>query len=155
MLRITLAVLHLIALAIGMGAIDIRARNLRKLRTDDDALKDVFTADAMWGIAAILWASTGLWRWFAGTEKTPSYYVNNHIFLAKMGFFVLILLLELWPMITLIRWRLSAARGTLPSVEGLVPTANRIAMISRVQSLLLVAMLIAAVMMARGYGYTG
>lgn len=155
MLRVTLAVLHLIALAIGMGAIDIRARNLRKLRTDSDALKDAFAADAMWGIAAILWASTGLWRWFAGTEKAPSFYMNNHIFIAKMGLFVLVLLLELWPMITLIRWRLAAGRGTLGSVEQIAPVADRIAVISRVQSLLLVAMLIAAVMMARGYGLSG
>src|SRR5688500_19665277 len=125
-----------------MGAIDIRARNLRLLRTDYDALKDVFTADAMWGISAVLFASTGLWRWFASTEKATSYYLNNHIFMAKMGLFVLILLLELWPMITLIRWRMAASRGTLKSVEPLVPAANRIALISRIQSVLLVAMLV-------------
>ena len=152
MLRVTLAVLHLIALAIGMGAIDIRARNLRKLRTDSDALKDAFAADAMWGIAAILWATTGLWRWFAGTEKTPSYYMNNHIFIAKMGFFVAILLLEMWPMITLIKWRLAAGRGTLGPVDQIAPVADRIAIVSRIQFLLLIAMLVAAVMMARGYG---
>jgi putative membrane protein len=155
MLRISLAVLHLIALVIGMSAIDIRARNLRLLRTDYDALKDVFSADAMWGISAVIWASTGLWRWFAATEKATSYYMNNHIFMAKMGLFVLILLLELWPMITLIRWRMAASRGQITSVEHLVPTAKKIAVISRIQSVLLVAMLIAAVMMARGYGLRG
>lgn len=154
MLRITLAVLHLIALVIGMSAIDIRARNLRLLRSDYDALKDVFSADAMWGISAIIWASTGLWRWFAATEKATSYYLNNHIFLAKMGLFAMILLLELWPMITLIRWRIAASRGQITSVEHLVPTANRIAVISRIQSVLLVVMLVLAVMMARGYGYS-
>jgi putative membrane protein len=154
MLRITLAVLHLVALVIGMSAIDIRARNLRKLRTDSDALKDVFTSDSVWGIAALLWVSTGLWRWFAGTEKSPSYYANNHIFMAKLGFFVLILLLELWPMFRLIRWRLSAAKGRLAPVDQLVPVANTIAIISRIQSLVLLFILIAAVLMARGYGYS-
>lgn len=72
-----------------------------------------------------------------------------------MGLFVLILLLELWPMITLIRWRIAASRGQITSVDPLVPTANRIAMISRIQSVLLVVMLVLAVMMARGYGFRG
>ena len=154
MLRITLAVLHLIALVMGMSSIDIRARNLRRIRTDANALKEAFTADAMWGVAAFLWLSTGLWRWIAGTEKSPSYYANNHVFMAKMGFFVLIILLEIWPMITLIRWRIASKKGTLPPVEQIAPTASRIAIISRVQSLFLLFMLIAAVLMARGYGFS-
>lgn len=155
MLRITLAVLHLIALVMGMSAIDIRARYLRRLRADANALREAFLADAMWGIAALLWLSTGLWRWIDGTEKSPGYYANNHIFMAKMGLFVLILLLELWPMVTLIRWRIAVGKGRLPPVEEIAPAASRIAIVSRVQSLLLLAMLIAAVMAARGYGFTG
>ena len=154
MLRITLAVIHLIALVMGMSAIDVRARMLRRVRSDATALREAFAADTMWGIAALLWISTGLWRWIGGTEKAPSYYVSNHIFMAKMGFFVLILLLELWPMITLIRWRIQAGRGKLAPLEEIAPTASRIAIISRIQSLLLLFMLIAAVLMARGYGYS-
>jgi putative membrane protein len=155
MLRIILAVAHLVALVMGMSSIDMRARSLRRLRTEPNALRNAFTADTMWGIAAALWISTGLWRWFAGTEKSPAYYPNNHIFLAKMGFLLLILLLEIWPMVTLIRWRIAAKNGTLPPMDQLAETGGKLAIVSRVQALLVFAMLIAAVMMARGYGFRG
>ena len=154
-MRITLAVLHLIALGIGFGAIFVRARAANALRSGHGPLKTLLRADSSWGIAFLLWLATGLWRWLGSIEKSASYYTTNHVFLAKMGLFVLILLLELWPMITLIRWRIAASRGQITSVDPLVPTANRIAMISRIQSVLLVVMLVLAVMMARGYGFRG
>lgn len=150
MLRITLAVLHLLALGIGLGAIYARARALNQVRQDAGALRRAFAADSWWGIAALLWISTGLWRALAGTEKSPSYYWSNHVFYTKMTLLVLILALEVWPMVTLIRWRTAERRGALP--ENLGPTARRFARISDVQTLLVVGIVIAAVLMARGYG---
>jgi putative membrane protein len=151
MLRITLAVLHLLALGIGLGAVYARARAANRLRDTPDVLPRVFAADAWWGVAAGLWVVTGVWRAFGGTEKAPTYYWSNHVFYAKMGFFALILVLELWPMLTLVRWRSESRRGTLDA--GQVTTKGRvIARISDVQLLLVVAMVIAAAMMARGYG---
>lgn len=153
-LRITLAALHLLALAIGLSAIDGRARHLRAIDpgAPEPALRRAFASDTWWGIAAVLWISTGLWRWLGGTEKSAGYYFSNHIFLAKMGFLLAILALELWPMVTLVRWRIAAGRGTLPAAGRLVPIARRISTISYVQLALTLAMLVAAVMMARGYG---
>ena len=150
MLRISLAVLHLLALGIGMGAIFARARGANRLRQSPDALRDVFAADTWWGLAAGLWIVTGLWRAIAGTEKASSYYWSNHVFYAKMGLLVLILALEIWPMLTLLRWR----RTPQSSVDAaqLAGKGLRIARISDVQLLLIIGMVIAAVMMARGYG---
>jgi putative membrane protein len=68
-----------------------------------------------------------------------------------MGFLVIVILLEVWPILTLIRWRKESARGTLAPAE-LTPLGRRIARISDVQTLLVIAMVTAAVMMARGYG---
>lgn len=100
----------------------------------------------------MLWIVSGLWRVLAGTEKTPSYYWQNHIFLAKMGFLILVIALEIWPMATLVRWRRASARKQLPPAANLASTGWRIARISDVQTLLVIAMVVAAVMMARGYG---
>src|SRR6185295_3910183 len=152
MLRVTLAVVHLLALGIGLGAIYARARALNAVDASNGSLPRAFVADTWWGVAAGLWIVTGLWRALAGTEKTPSYYWNNHVFYAKMGLLLLILALEIWPMITLIRWRVAAAGKTLPPASELSATGRRIARISDVQLLLVVAMVLAAVMMARGYG---
>jgi putative membrane protein len=154
MLRIVLAVLHLAALGIGLGAVWARARALSARPLDGAAARRAFAADGWWGAAAGLWIATGLWRLIAGTEKATGYYLANHVFYAKMGFFALILALELFPMITLIRWRRAAGReGTAWSPD--TRAASRISAISYAQAVLVLAMVTAAVMMARGYGARG
>lgn len=150
-MRILLAVVHLLGLGIGLGAVFVRARAANRLKDGPESLSAVFAADMWWGIAALVWISTGLWRAFGGFEKTPSYYWTNHVFYAKMGLLLVVLLLEIWPAVTLIRWRSASRRGTLPVTE-LAPSGRRIARISDVQTLLTIAMVVAAVMMARGYG---
>ena len=152
MLRVILAVLHLLALGIGLGAVFSRARALNGLATEPDALTRAFAADAWWGAAAVLWLSTGVWRALAGTEKVSSYYWSNHVFMAKMGLFVLVVLLEIWPMMTLIAWRRTGAQVAPVIHEARVAAGRRIARISDVQTMLLIAIVTAAVLMARGYG---
>ena len=151
MLRLSLAWLHLVALGLGLGAVIYRGSALRELPAAG-ALKRAFRSDALWGIAALLWIATGVWRLLGATEKGVMYYMTNHAFFAKMGLFVAILLLELWPMITLIRWRAALARGGTPESVVHLPTAKRLAIISHVEALLVVAIVFAAVAMARGYG---
>jgi putative membrane protein len=151
MLRITLAILHLVALGIGLGAVWARARALGERPLDRRAARRIFAADGWWGIAAVLWIVTGLWRLLAGTEKATAYYLSNHVFLAKLGFFAAILLLELWPAYTLVRWRRAAARGG-SSWTPHAPSAARIRAISYLEAALVIAMVCAAVLMARGYG---
>ena len=150
MLRIILAVVHLLALGIGLGSIFVRARALQRV-SDAGALRTVFAADTGWGLSAILFIGSGLWRWLAGIEKPSAYYAHNHIFFAKMGMLGLVLALEIWPMITLIRWRIAHQRGALDAA-ALSVRGKRMARISDVQTLLLIAMIAAAAMMARGYG---
>ena len=151
MLRITLAVLHLLALGIGLGAVYARGRSANRLGESPQALRATFAADNWWGFAAFLWIVTGLWRAFAGMEKPSSYYWSNHVFYAKMGLLVLIFLLEGYPMIALMRWRRASQRGLIDSNQ-LAKRGRVIARISDVELLLVIGMVIAAVMMARGYG---
>ena len=148
MLRLVLAAVHLIALGIGLGAVWARGRALGAAH-EQGALRRAFAADGWWGVAALLWIGSGLWRLLAGTEKATAYYTHNHVFWAKMGLLVVILILEIWPMLTLIRWR----RRSKSSVAGAdSATARAIARISYVQAVLVLAMVAAAVSMARGYG---
>ncbi len=147
-LRLLLAWLHLLALAVGLAGVWARARALRdSLRDPEDqgALRRAFIGDAWWGVAAGLWVVTGLWRLFGSTEKSTSYYFANHVFYLKAALFFAIVGLEIWPMITLIRWR---SKRALPNPRD----AGRIEVISYVQCALVVAVVLAAVSMARGYG---
>jgi putative membrane protein len=147
MLRWLLAATHLLALAIGLGAVWARGRALRQ-PLDARGFRRVFEADTWWGVAALLWLVTGLWRWLAGTEKAGSYYTSNHVFWLKMALFGVIVLLELAPMMTLVTWRRQVAAGQLPDVTR----AGRLARISAVQAGLVVLMVLVATAMARGYG---
>src|SRR5687767_597788 len=101
MLRIALAWLHLVALAVGFAAVIARAVALNSRPLTPELLRTAFRADLWWGIAAALWLVTGLWRVLAGTEKDMGYYLHNAAFHGKIGLFLLILLAELWPMVTL------------------------------------------------------
>lgn len=146
--RLVLAWLHLLALGVGLGGVWGRARALHdSLRdpVDERAIRRALVADTWWGVAAVVWLVTGLWRLFAGTEKSTSYYLTNLAFDAKMLMFVGILALEAWPMITLIRWR---RRTREPQARD----AGRIEVISYVECALVIAMVFAAVSMARGLG---
>jgi putative membrane protein len=151
MLRVALAALHLLALGIGLGAVWTRGRALRQRPLDLAAVRRAFVADTWWGIAAALWIITGVWRVLAGMEKPAQYYLHNHAFYAKMGLLAAILILEIWPMVTLIRWRIATSReGDLWKPDESV--ARRIGTISYVEAALILAMVVAATAMARGVG---
>jgi putative membrane protein len=146
-IRWLLAAIHLLALGIGLGAVWARGRALRD-QLDVTGLHRVFYADAWWGIAAAVWIATGLARAFGGYEKGSVYYLHNHLFWTKMGLLAVILVLELSPMITLIRWRMELSRNQQPDTHA----APRLAMVSFVQAVLVVLMILVATGVARGYG---
>ena len=147
LLRWLFAALHLLALGIGMGAVWSRGRALHQ-PLDAAGLKRVFYADNWWGIAALLWIATGLVRAFGGLEKGTSYYVHNGVFLTKMVLFGLMFILEVRPMMTLIKWRGRSARGEAIDTAS----APTFALISYLQTGLIGLMVLAATAMARGYG---
>jgi len=135
------------ALGIGLGAVWMRGRALRG-PLDAPGLRRVFAADNVWGLAAILWISTGVWRAFGGLEKGTTYYVTNPVFHAKMGLLGLIIALEIWPIVTLIRWRVRQGKGEPVDTTA----APALARISVIQAGLVVLMVLAATALARGFG---
>jgi len=148
LVRLVLAWIHLLALGVGLGGVWGRARALHdSLREPSDprAIKRALVADTWWGIAAGLWIVTGLWRVIAGTEKPTGYYLGNHAFYAKMGMLLAILALEVWPMMTLIRWRTKKAEPHARDV-------GRIEVISYVECGVVILMVFIAIAMARGFG---
>ena len=86
--------LHVLALALGLPAVYLRGRAL-KGRLDREAMRKLFAADTVWGIAAALWVVTGLLRAFAGLEKGSQFYLASPLFWTKMALFATIFVLEL------------------------------------------------------------
>jgi len=148
--RAVLSALHVLALALGLGAVVARGQRLRDLsRTpeDDRALRRLFGADSLWGLAAVLWIVTGLGRVFGRLEKEPDFYLRNGFFWVKMGLFALVLALEIRPMVTLLRWRAAKSKAGV-----LVREANIAALIALNNAEIAVVLLIpfVAALMARG-----
>ncbi len=140
--------LHLLTLALGLGAIVARGRAL-KGTLDEAGLKRLFTADNLWGVAAGLWMLTGLLRAFGGFEKPTAYYAHNKMFMVKMTLFTLVVLLEIWPMVTFIGWRRARKAGTKIDTSK----AKALWGVNHAEIWLSVACVFVASMMARAIGY--
>lgn len=145
--RWLVATFHLLALGIGLGAIWARGSALRG-PLDAAGLRRVFLADHLWGVAGFLWLVTGLFRAFGGLDKGTAYYLSQGLFHAKITLFILVLVLEVSPMMTLIRWRRALRKGEPVDTSA----AGRLATISRVQAVLVVVILAIATALARGVG---
>jgi putative membrane protein len=141
-----LAAIHLLAFALGFWAVLTRGTAFSRLAAGVGEARRVLLADNLWGIAALVLLVTGGMRAFGGFEKGTDYYLHQPLFHLKMTLFVLILLTELAPMITLVKWRIALARGKALDTGR----AKLFARISHVEALLLVLMMIAATGMARG-----
>lgn len=138
--------LHLLALAIGLPGVFLRGRAL-KGRLDAVGLRRLFAADNAWGIAALLWVITGLLRAFAGLEKGTDFYVASTLFWGKLGLFAAIVLLEIWPMVTFIRWRVALRSGRTPDTSA----AAALYVLNHAELVLVVVIVFVASLMARGW----
>ena len=140
--------LHLLALAIGLPAVFLRGRAL-KGQLDADGLRRLLAADNVWGVAAGLWIVTGLLRAFGGLEKGSEFYLRSPLFWTKMALFALVLLLEIRPMVTLIRWRMRLRRGQAVDTSP----ARSLYTLNHAELAIVVVMVFVASLMARGIGF--
>jgi putative membrane protein len=139
--------LHVLALALGLPSVYLRGRAL-KGQLDRDGLRRLLAADTVWGIAAGLWIVTGLLRAFGGLEKGSQFYLQNPLFWTKMALFVAVIVLEIWPMVTFIRWRRALRRGEIPDTSG----ARALYLVNHIEMALVVLIVFVASFMARGFG---
>jgi putative membrane protein len=139
-----LSAIHVLTLALGLGAVFIRGRALAR-PLDDAGWKRLLAADNVWGLAAGLWIASGLARVFFG-GKEPGFYWHNGFFWLKLGLFGLVFALELAPMITFIRVR-SARKHNTPLPRFSVETYRRI---NSAEVALVVTIVFVAAFMARG-----
>jgi putative membrane protein len=139
--------LHVLALALGLPSVYLRGRAL-KGPLDRDGLRRLLAADAVWGIAAGLWLVTGLLRAFGGLEKGSQFYLQNPLFWTKMALFVAVIVLEIWPMVTFIRWRRALRRGESPDTRR----ARALYLVNHIEMALVVLIVFVASFMARGFG---
>ena len=134
--------LHVLGVAMALAGITWRARALWR-----DDLSAALSADNLWGLSALVMLGSGLIRLFY-FDKPVEWYLMSPLFHAKMGVLVLVLLLELWPMASLVMLRVRRARGD----SGGLSRRIGLAWVSTIEVVLVVLMPFLAAMMARGVG---
>lgn len=140
--------LHLVGVAIGLGSVAARGYFLRASSPLSPAdWKRASNTDGLWGLAALILLPTGALRAFSGLEKGFDFYSHSALFWAKLSIVLLLMSLELWPMATLIKWRVQEARGR--SVD--FSRARTFGLISYVEAAAIVVLMCIAAFMARGF----
>jgi len=114
-----------------------------------DIAKRIQRADLAYGIFALLLLVFGFLRVFY-FEKGADYYFSNAFFLLKLGLFVLVGLMSLYPTIIYRRWNAELKQNIAPDLS-----AQQVHLLRRIIHTELVGILVVlfcASMMARGLG---
>ena len=119
--------------------------NLRRARS-------LMITDIAYGVSASVVLLTGTLRVF-WSDKGLDYYLSNSLFLTKVGLFLLIGLISTWPTFTFLNWRNDLLAEKVPEVSE--RQARWVTLCIRIELLLLLAIPLLAVFMARGCGVIG
>ena len=106
-------------------------------------------ADRAAGMAAALILVFGFLRVFV-FDKGAEYYFSNTFFLLKLGIFVAVALLSVYPTLTYLKWNESLNQGVVPELSTLV--IPRLRKIIHYQLIGILAILLCASLIAKGYG---
>src|SRR5438093_1520226 len=93
-------------------------------------------------------AEEGDLRAIGGIEKGSAFYLASRLFWLKLALFALVVGLEVWPMVTLIRWRRAVRNGGAPDTSA----ARALFHLNHVELALVVVIVFVASFMARGFG---
>jgi len=107
--------------------------------------------DLFYGIAAGIVFLTGLLR-FAYFGKGIHFYLGNPLFYVKVGMFLLVALISVYPTRRFLAWRKMLTQGDPPALDP--HTVTRLRIVIRLELGLLLVIPLLAVLMARGIGRT-
>ena len=148
MVYAVIAYLHFVAILL-LFALLVIEHQLMLQPLDLARARNLYRTDIAVGIVAGLVLFTGTVR-AMHFGKGLDYYLGNSFFHAKVGLFIVIALMSLYPTQTFFKWRSALKAGELPTLS---PTqARRVTLVIRIELLLLLLIPLLAALMVRGYG---
>ena len=114
-------------------------------------LQRLARSDLFYGIAAGIVFLTGLLR-FAYFGKGIHFYLGNPLFYVKVGMFLLVALISVYPTRRFLAWRKMLTQGDPPALDP--HTVTPLHIVIRLELGLLLVIPLLAVLMARGTGRT-
>jgi putative membrane protein len=106
--------------------------------------RKIARADMIFGISSGVLVIVGLLRVFY-FEKGAAYYFHSGTFLAKLGLFILVGLLSIYPTMKFISWRKALDPSSVPAIRRII----------HLELVAVVFILLFAALMADGIGYLG
>lgn len=146
------AYLHYISIFALFALLTVEHVLFKPDRLDAQRARTLIRIDIAYGATAGVVLLTGFARvlWFA---KGTDYYLQNFLFHAKVGLFILVGLISILPTFTFLNWRPALLAGQAPQLSP--GRAKAVIMTIRLELLLLLIIPLLAVLMARGYGMIG
>lgn len=146
--EITLKYIHFLCIFAIVGAL-VSEHLLIKPALTRREIKRLSTIDAIYGVAAVVILAAGFTMWFNDSiAKSADYYSKNWIFHTKIGLFVIIGILSIFPTLFFNKHK----KG---NPDEIVQVPKRMIWYIRIELLLLFLMPLFASLMAKGIGYFG
>jgi putative membrane protein len=148
---ITAAFIHHAAAFLVVAALMAELVVLKSELTPTSA-RSVLRMDTVYGIAALVLLVAGFVRVFH-TEKGSAYYFDSGPFLVKLGLFIVVGLLSIYPTMKFVSWRKALREGRVPDFDA--ATRRKVRMLVHIELTLLFVIMLMAVLMARGIWFLG
>jgi putative membrane protein len=142
------AYVHYLSFMLCFGALVLERRLIRPNPDRRDATLMVIT-DVVYGVAALALLLSGIARVLHFGQGT-AFYTENPLFWWKVGTYLAVGSLSLYPTITYILWAIPLRKGELPQVSEAL--ANRLRWILNIELVGFAAIPLLATLMARGVG---
>ena len=146
--RAGVAYVHYLSFMLCFGALVLERRLIRPNPNKADATLMVIT-DIVYGIAALALLVSGILRVLYFGQGSP-FYTENPLFWWKVGIYLGVGALSLYPTITYILWAIPLRKGELPAVSEAL--ASRLAWILNIELVGFALVPLLATLMARGVG---
>jgi len=142
------AYVHYLSFMVCFGALVLERRLIRADPSREDATLMVIT-DVVYGIAALALLLSGIAR-VLHFGQGSAFYTENPLFWVKVGTYLAVGALSLYPTITYILWAIPLRKGELPQVSEAL--ASRLRWILNIELVGFAAIPFLATLMARGVG---
>jgi putative membrane protein len=149
--RAGVAYVHYLSFMLCFGALVLERRLIKPNPDKADATLMVIT-DVVYGIAALALLVSGILR-VVHFGQGSSFYTENPLFWWKVGLYLSVGGLSLYPTITYITWAIPLRKGELPQVSEAL--AKRLGWILNIELVGFALIPLLATLMARGVGLPG
>jgi putative membrane protein len=146
--RAGVAYVHYLSFMLCIGALVLERRLIKANPNRQEATMMVIT-DVVYGLAALALLVSGILRVLYFGQGS-GFYTENPLFWWKVGLYLAVGALSLYPTVTYILWALPLRKGELPKVSEAL--ANRLAWILNIELVGFAAVPLLATLMARGVG---